>query len=226
MDRKEIGRIFYRDGYRLAHQHLDQEITAANLKMAIGQLYQVVDELLEAFLQRSAAEEAPADCKKGCAWCCHQEVFAVTHEILYLHDYTQHKLSEKQREGILERAGEKVMLTLNKSLEEQLKVRSACPFLEAGSCMVYEARPMACRIYLSSSVQSCKREHDQPGNRKSIPELYEFPLNAGRMLNEGFVAYLKQSGFQTSELPVEQGYSSMVTMGQTMEEWIEGRTGK
>ncbi|MCD4670467.1 MAG: hypothetical protein K8S14_08470, partial [Actinomycetia bacterium] len=123
MERKEIERIFYRDGYRLAHQHLDQEITAANLKMAIGQLYQAVDELLEAFLQRSAAEGMPADCKKGCDWCCHQEVFAVSHEFLYLHDYLLHNLSEKVREQILERAREKVMLTMNKSLEERLKVR-------------------------------------------------------------------------------------------------------
>ena len=76
------------------------------------------------------------------------------------------------------------------------------------------------------TVRSCKREYNQPGNQKSIPELYEFPLIAGRMLNEGFVAYLKQSGFHTSELPVEQGYSSMVTLGQTMGVWIEERTGK
>ena len=81
---------------------------------------------------------------------------------------------------------------------------------------------MACRIYLSSSLRSCKREHDQPGNQESISDLFEFPLLAGRMLNEGFVAYLKQSGLPSSELPIEQGYSSMLSMGQTMEDWIEG----
>jgi hypothetical protein len=114
------------------------------------------------------------------------------------------------------------MLTVNRTLEEQFKVRAACPLLEEGSCLAYEARPMACRIYLSSSASSCKKEHNRPGNEKIIPELYEFPLLAGRMLNEGFVAYLKQVGIQSSELQVEQGYSSMVTMGQTMEAWIGG----
>lgn len=109
---------------------------------------------------------------------------------------------------------------MDKSLEDQLKIRVACPFLKDGSCKVYEARPMGCRIYLSSSARSCKQEFDQPGNQKSIPELYEFPLIAGRMLNEGFVAYQKQVGLQSSELPVEQGYSSLVTFGQTMESWI------
>jgi Fe-S-cluster containining protein len=223
MESKEIRRIFYRDGYRLAHSHLDQELSAANIKRAITELYQAVDELLGSFLDRTAVDGQPAECKKGCALCCYQEVFAVTHEFLYLQDYMLHHLSVKQREGILERAREKVMLTVNRSVEEQLNVRAACPFLEAGSCMAYEARPMACRIYLSSSVISCKREHDQSVNEKSNPELYEFPLLAGRMLNEGFVAYLKQVGIQSSELPVEQGYSAMVTMGQSMEAWVGKR---
>jgi Fe-S-cluster containining protein len=223
MELKEIRRIFYRDGYRLAHQHLDKELSAAQLKTAVARLYQSVDELLDSFLERSAAAGAPAGCKKGCAWCCYQEVFAVTHEFLFLRDFALRKLSEKENKDILERAREKVMLTMNKPLEEQLRVRHACPFLREGCCMAYEARPMACRIYLSSSVASCKREHDQPGDRKNIPELYEFPLIAGRMLNEGFVAYLRQVGLQTSELPIEQGYSSMVTMGQGMEEWISSR---
>jgi Fe-S-cluster containining protein len=224
MESRKIRRIFYRDGYRLAHEHLDQELSAYNLKRAIAQLYQAVDDLMGSFLERSAADGQAAECQKGCAWCCYQEVFAVTHEFLYLQDHTLHHLTEKQKEGILERARKKVMLTVNRTLEEQLKVRAACPFLEAGSCLAYEARPMACRIYLSSSVQSCLREHEQPGNEKSNPALYEFPLLAGRMLNEGFVAYLKQVGIQSTELAIEQGYSSMVTMGQTMEDWLSEGT--
>lgn len=109
MEPKEIRRIFYRDGYRLAHQHLDQEITATNLSRAITELYHSVDELIDSFLERSATDGEPADCKKGCDWCCHQEVFAVTHEFLFLHDFVLKNLSVKEREAILERAREKVV---------------------------------------------------------------------------------------------------------------------
>lgn len=223
MDQKEIKRIFYRDGYRLAQDNLGMEVTASNLKRAIDQLYLAVDELMASFLERSAVEGVPAECKKGCSWCCYQEVFAVTHEFLYLHEYVLHNFPDRERADMLEKAGEKVKRTMNKTVEEQLKVRFACPFLQDGNCLAYGARPMACRIYLSSSVRSCKMDHDQPGNRSNIPELYEFPLLAGRMLNEGFVAYLKLLGLRTSELPLEQGYAFMVRLGQTMEEWIEGR---
>jgi Fe-S-cluster containining protein len=222
MDQKEIKRIFYRDGYRLAHEYLDEELTAANLKLAIVQLYRVVDQLLLSFLQRSAAEGLPADCSPGCSWCCYQEVFAVTHEFLFLNEHAFHEFGEKQREGILERARDKAALTVNRSVEEQLCVRAACPFLEAGNCLVYKARPMACRIYLSSSVLSCRRKHDEAANDTIIPELFEFPLIAGRMLNEGFVAYLKMVGLLSSELPIEQGVASMIRPGQTLNDWIEG----
>lgn len=220
MDQKEIGRIFYRDGYRLALHHLEKELSSSNLEAAIGELYRAVDELLEAFLQRSALEGKSSDCKLGCAWCCHQEVFALSHEFLFLNEYVNQHLSREVRMRILEKAREKVKLTMNKTVEEQLMIRSACPFLESGSCMAYEARPMACRIYLSSSALSCKIEHDHPHNSQHHPDLFEFPLQAGRMLNEGFVACLKQMGLQVAELPIEQGYSSLVTLGQTMEDWV------
>ncbi len=104
-----------------------------------------------------------------------------------------------------------------------MKIRAACPFLEAGCCKVYKARPMACRIYLSASVASCKKEHDQPSDTRNFPGLFDFPLRAGRMINEGFVAWLKQNGLQVSELPLEQGYSSMNTLGQTTREWLKAR---
>jgi Fe-S-cluster containining protein len=223
MDQKEIDKIFYRDGYRLANSHLDQKLSAVQLAEAIRALYSAIDELLDAFVQRASDEGQPVDCKKGCSWCCHQEVFAITHEFLYLNEYVQKHLSEADRDRVLERAREKVKISMNKSVEEQMLIRSACPFLDAGNCLAYEARPMACRIYLSSSEPSCRKEHDNPSDKRNFPGLFDFPLRAGRMMNEGFVAWLKQAGLQVSELPMEQGYSSMLTLGQSMKEWISSK---
>lgn len=220
MDQKEIDRIFYRDGYRMAGRYLEAELSPVQMSEAIRALYAAMDELLEAFLERASSEGQAVECKKGCSWCCHQEVYAVTHEFLYLNEYVRKKLSPEEQERILVKSREKVGLSMNKSVEEQLQIRAACPFLDSGSCQIYEARPMACRIYLSASAASCKKEHDQSGLRRSFPGLFDFPLRAGRMMNEGFVAYLKQSGLQESELAIEQGYSSLVTLGQTMKEWI------
>ena len=223
MDPKEIDKIFYRDGYRMAQSYLDQELSSVQMGEAIKALYSAIDELLEAFLQRAGAEGQPVSCNLGCAWCCYQEVFAITHEFLFLNEYVNKSLSAADRFTVLERAREKVKISMNLTVEEQLKIRSACPFLDSGTCMVYEARPMACRIYLSASEPSCKKEHDHPSEKRSFPGLFDFPLRAGRMMNEGFVAWLKKAGLQVSELPIEQGYSSMLTFGQTMKEWVNSK---
>ena len=144
----------------------------------------------------------------------------MTHELLYLRDHVKESLDPVRQEQCISRAREKTLMTLNKPLEELLKVRAACPFLEDGACAVYPARPMACRIYLSYSEPACRREYDGPGDRKRIPELFGFPLRAGQMMNEGFVSALKQFGLLSTELPLEQGYSSVVTLGQDFGSWI------
>ena len=210
----------------MAQRYLDQELSPVQMGEAIEALYTAMDELLEVFLHRAGEEGQPVSCNKGCAWCCYQEVFAITHEFLYLNEYVRKSLSEEDRNAVLERAREKVKISMNKSVEEQLKIRSACPFLKSDNCMVYEVRPMACRIYLSASVSSCKKEYDNPSDRRSFPGLFDFPLRAGRMMNEGFVAWLKKAGLQVAELPIEQGYSSMISLGQGMKEWLNNTQNK
>lgn len=220
MDQKEIGKIFYRDGFRLAMQHLEEELSPERLKAAVKALYEAMDGLLEAFLSRAREDGKPAACKKGCDYCCHQSVFAVSHEVLYLEDFIRRNKSTGEGERYLEKARSKSLLTLNKPMEDMLKQRQACPFLEEGACSVYEARPMACRIYLSSSLKSCEREHLNKSKAGQKPELYEFPLQAGRMLNEGFVAYLRQRKMESTELPLEQSYASIQTLGQDFASWL------
>lgn len=221
MDEKEIRQIFYRDGYRLAAQYLEESFTEARLKEAIKALYEAMDGLLEAFLNRVASDGKPCQCRKGCAWCCHQAVFATTHELLYLQEHVDASCSAADASDFLERAREKTLHTLDLDQAQQLLFKGPCPFLKGGACSIYEARPMACRIYLSSSEKSCRQDYERPEAKKHFPQLYEFPLLAGRMLNEGFVAYLKQQGAGSAELPLEQGYASMRTHRQSFSSWLK-----
>jgi len=224
MDDAEIDRLLYHDGYRMAREQLEKDLSVLTFTGAVRRLYRSVDGLLDSFRNRSAAEGKPVACKRGCHWCCYQAVFAATHELLFIREYVVNSFSGDQQEEFYKRSRRKAGMTLKKPVRELSRVREACPFLDQGNCLIYEARPMACRIYLSSSVESCEREFRDPGNREHIPELFRFPLQAGRMLNEGFVAFLKQLGLPVAELPLEQGYSSMITVGQTTDSWISNRT--
>jgi len=221
MDYPGIEKIFFDDGYRLAGDCFKDGINRESLENAIRNLYDSVDLLLEAFLNRAASENNASDCKKGCDWCCYQAVFAVTHEMVLVREYVRSALSESIQHRIAAAAESKSQRSLGKSEQELQKLKYPCPFLQNHICQVYPVRPMACRIYLSSSEQSCREEFEDPADETKIPKLYDFPLRAGRMLNEGFVTYLKEKNFQENELALEQGYMSILTLDQDIDSWIQ-----
>ncbi len=220
MDYREIARIFHGDGYRLAHQHLEGRAGGEALMEAVGALYDSMDQLLDSFLSRAEREGNPADCRIGCSWCCHQPVFAGTHEILYLMDRIRRGYSATDAGRWLERAMEKWDRVRSLSGKERATVRYACPFLESDHCSVYRERPMACRIYLSSSVAACRNHFENPGDERIFPGLFEFPLRSGRMMNQGFIAWLRQNGRMVSEWPLEQGFTEFWRAGETAGSWI------
>lgn len=219
MEYNGIDKVFYADGYRIAKHHLAEGVSRERMIAAIEELYRSVDALLESFTSRTGTEGRPVDCSRGCHWCCHQAVFAVTHEWLYMRDYITSSLPEGIAAVFLQRAKSKSARTLDMTPDELLKFKSPCPFLDEGACSVYPARPMACRIYLSSSDDSCREEYLDPNNERNVPQLFEFPLRSGRMMNEGFAAYLREKQLNVAELPLEQGYSSMEILGQSMAAW-------
>ncbi|MFZ5941218.1 MAG: YkgJ family cysteine cluster protein [Bacteroidota bacterium] len=182
----------------------------AALEEATRALYEAIDSLNDALLQRAAAEGQPAACRRGCSWCCHQAVFGVSHEFVYLRNWLERNLDPKVLEGITKRAGAKQAVTEKLSATARLQHKAPCPLLENGACMAYSARPMACRIYLSSDEGSCREEYRHPENTKTFPALFSFPLQAGRMMNEGFSSCLRELGFKNEEQPLETGLSSLM----------------
>jgi len=64
---------------------------------------------------------------------------------------------------------------------------------------------MACRIYLSTKLESCIKFYHHPENETDYPALIDFPLRAGRMMNEGFSAALKEFGIEAAEYKLEEG---------------------
>jgi hypothetical protein len=63
---------------------------------------------------------------------------------------------------------------------------------------------MACRIYLSSDVNSCLKFFHHPEDKSNYPALLNLTLRCGQMMNEGFKAALKTSGRITKEFRIEE----------------------
>lgn len=202
----EYEKVFYKDAYRLMATCWNPEDPSGSVLKALKQAYEVLDGFIESLLAHAKKEgHKAAECHKGCAWCCYQPVFAGTHEIAYLMNYINKTFTDEQKASLKERIESKYEVSKDLSDAEALKLTHACPILVDGECSAYEARPIACRIYMSKSEAMCKKKFsDTIGENEHVP-LLEFPLKAGRMLNEGIIACLKVNGYKVIEWRLEEG---------------------
>jgi Fe-S-cluster containining protein len=163
----------------------------------------------------------------GCSYCCHQTVLATPYELLYLAAFVKNRFTGDQFNTIVQRATEKAAITSKLALDKLLKFKKPCPLLhpEQGFCRAYPARPMACRIYLSSDVKSCKDDLENPNDDSIFPQLYDMPLRAGRMMNEGFHARLRQGKMdrlQAFENTIEEGLLKAFD-NNAFDNWLGGK---
>ena len=212
----EHGQVFYKDGYRLGKQAVAEIKNETAFLQNIGAMYKAVDELLNSLLALAQRQQVTVDCKKGCAWCCHQAVFANSYEIHYLGNYLKNHFSPEEQTEVVRHATNKNKITGALDEEKMLSYKSPCPLLKDGACSAYAARPMACRIYLSMDVGSCREFYQNPNNPASFPALLDFPLLAGKMMNEGFMAALKEEGIFVKEFRLEEGLEAILTSGSNL----------
>lgn len=207
----EYDHLFYKDGYQLGEKAAGEMIQSEEkLFEAIETMYTSIDKLIESLLAMGKRQEVTVDCRKGCSLCCHQPVFANSYELRYLTAYIKKNFSEAEKEPVHQLAMEKNDKTGKLAEKEVLSYKHPCPLLKDGACTAYPARPLACRIYLSMKVDSCYKFFQHPDSKDSYPALLDFPLRAGRMMNEGFFAALKENGIFSNELRLEEGLANFL----------------
>ena len=203
--REELEQALYNDGYQLASEIPVADGGSASLLSALEKMYTMLDMFLDSFIENASSSADLPDCKKGCAYCCHQAVFAQEHEFRYLKNWIFNNMEPEEIDDLRERAKHKKKDTDFLSNESRLLFKAPCPLLKDNACMAYAARPVACRIYLSKNLASCIADFYQPADKTQFPDLYELPLRLGRKLNEGFSNKLQDLGFSTTEFRMEEG---------------------
>ncbi len=201
----EYEQLFYNDGYQLGKEAAKNGCQEEDLFRAMDQLYLAIDQLIDSLAVMAQKQDRPIHCKKGCSYCCHQAVFANSYELHYLGNFIQNQFDSSAIQQIKKEAAAKNKVTSQLDEKAVLNDKGPCPLLKAGTCSVYAARPMACRIYLSTHVGSCIEFYQNPTNKENYPALLEFPLMAGRMMNEGFMAALKEACIEIAEFRLEEG---------------------
>ena len=201
----ENDRIFYADGFQLAQTAIAEGFTTETLFSAIESMYAAIDSLNDSIISSAKRQNRSVACFNGCHWCCHQAVFANSYELHFLAEKIKEKFAAEELSTLISRNDDKLSKTSNLDENELLRFKSPCPLLVNGSCSAYSSRPMACRIYLSTKLETCLEYYQHPENETNYPALIEFPLRAGQMMNEGFRAALKEVGVETAEFRLEIG---------------------
>ena len=219
----EFDAAFYADGYKIAEKCLKAGLSMEGILKVCEQLYSSIDQLNGSFTSQCIRKNLSIACKKGCSFCCNQSVFVVPYEVFYIMQYMELNIPADMNDGIREAATIKNNRTGKMKMQQLLHNEDACPLLDdEGQCIVYDARPMACRIYLSSDVSTCRNDFENPDDLNHFPALYEFPLRAGRMLNEGGCTYLNEKNIIPFEWTLESSLNKVFEDIQAFRKWLGG----
>ena len=204
---EQFEKAFHNDGFQLGMKALEAGDDPKTMFAAIQEMYAAIDGLIDSLSGLAQQQGQAIECKVGCEWCCHQPVFALDYELGYLQNYIDEYFDDETKAAIKTKAQRKQAKLSALNDDELLNAKSPCPLLNEGACIAYEARPMACRIYLSSSVKTCLKFFNKPDDKTSYPALLDMPMRLGRMMNEGFKSALKFNAILPEEFRIEEKLS-------------------
>lgn len=154
--------------------HRTREAAAAGTtpEELVGKAFERSAAIADEAEQRAKASHATA-CRKGCAWCCHQNVRASAVEVFYLARWLRTHLPAADLLALTAHAQDSAARLRGMPQPERARARIACALLDpaTGACRVHEARPLRCRGVLSVSAQTCRRAVESPDQHRFEPLL-------------------------------------------------------
>ncbi len=162
------------------------------------------------------------DCRKGCATCCSIRVVATAPEVLLVARFVRAAESTLQAQGInlRKRLATADAVTRGCSERERVALRRRCPFIHKGVCMVYSARPLACRSHLSYDKQACVDA--AAGRIEEIP--YSQPhLQVRSLVQNALQSALRDADYPWASYEINQAVSIALADEDAEEAWLAGR---
>jgi hypothetical protein len=140
-----------------------------------------------------ASSPPPLACSKGCDPCCHGYVSVLGGEVFRILRYLARQPPER-RQAFLDRVAAADARTRGRSPEERARDRVPCPLLENGACGVYEARPLACRAFVSLDAAACRRHFAGLGGTMPFPSAFPWLRAALLSVFEGAAKAARADG--------------------------------
>jgi Fe-S-cluster containining protein len=146
----------------------------------------------------SAPDVGTLACRAGCSWCCYFTVDVRPVEVFRILDLVEQSFTveDKARVYAEARANSALLKSLNE--DERVTRNLKCPFLNAGRCTIYSARPQSCRNYHATNVAGCQQSYDEPDNLDIDPDFAPYVYQAGGAHVEAFSTAMRDAGYDVN----------------------------
>jgi Fe-S-cluster containining protein len=208
----------FRDAYLGGMDLLDDSLT--NFESAMDRRNDIVDSNIGRVCEAAVEHDKrmqPA-CRKGCAFCCHQDIFCSTAELAHM----ALALRGLPNAGEVAEQCETTTVKLQGLTEGERFFRGiACPMLEKRLCSIHPIRPMACRTYLSASRYRCEQSWKKRPKTVSIPFLTAHQIVV-MPIAFGIDAAVMRKGKHVGWYELSAGLPAIMRPGAVEEWWAGG----
>ncbi len=146
----------------------------------------------------SAPDAHTLACKNGCFWCCYFTVDVRAVEVFAILDFMARELSPEEQGRVQREIAANSALLRDLSEMDRMRRNVKCPFLAAGRCTIYEARPQTCRNYHATDATGCRLSYEQPDNTEIDPEFAPLLYQSGGAHVDAFCNSLQELGYDIS----------------------------
>jgi Fe-S-cluster containining protein len=134
-------------------------------------------------------------CKNGCFWCCYFTVDVRAVEVFSILDFMERELSAAEQERVRREIEANSKLLRRLDDEERMRRNVKCPFLSAGRCAIYEARPQTCRNYHATDASGCQASYERPDDVDIDPDFAPLVYQSGGAHVDAFSSALQGCGY-------------------------------
>lgn len=154
-------------------------------------------------------------CKNGCFWCCYFTVDVRAVEVFSIIDFMERELSLAEQARVRQEIEANSELLRGLGEMERMRRNVKCPFLSAGRCTIYEARPQTCRNYHATDASGCRASYERPEDVDIDPDFAPLVYQTGGAHVDAFCSALQQRGYDVQAYELSTALAVALTQPES-----------
>jgi Fe-S-cluster containining protein len=172
----------------------------------------------------AARPDAPSGiaCRAGCSACCHGPIGVTVPEVIRVGRVLLDEATDADGLAVLDRARKAEAARVGRVGRDRERLRHPCPLLdEAGSCSIYEDRPLNCRSWSSFDASACNAYFDDPAWNSTIP-VDAVRRTIGTAIADGMRGGLANLGMEHAHVELAVALRIFLEDPTAADRWLDG----